>query len=70
MIFGEMKKTRWTAALLVMTIAVLVYQVLAFLRLKQQHIQFFHSRTEILLFGAMVVVMLFAIVVKSRQQLR
>ncbi len=54
----------------VLMIALIAYQILAILRLNQQHIHFFHSRTEMLLAGALVLVLLFGIVLKSRENSR
>ncbi len=44
-----------------------VHEVVAFVRLRRQHVQFFYSRRELFLLTVLVAVMLLGIFVKSRQ---
>lgn len=59
-------KVLWSLLLLVM----IINEAAAFIRLKREHAQFFHSSFEMLLVSALVIVMLVGIVVKSRQSSR
>ena len=54
----------------VLLLVIAAFQVLIFLRLRQQGMAFFHTTLEMILVFALVIVALIGVVVKSRQNRR
>ena len=51
----------------ILMLALVVYQGVAFVRLRRQHVQIFHSKGEMVLVAALVAVTFVGILVKSYQ---
>jgi len=51
----------------ILMVILVVYEGIAFVRLKRQHVQFFQSTREMLLVAALVIVALAGVFVKSHQ---